>query len=408
MRSDPVRVGRIRPSGCARGSSGDLPGAEHARCSGPYRREVDDVLRRGRQPLLDQLGTVVAMAFAAADLAVNQPGTRADDGWSWAIWVVQAVALAGRRRAPLLAGMICVAGVVTWAAMGHIGELLNLPGMVALYLVATEGSRRRSAVVGAVAVVLGGVGTFVGSHDTSPVLDAAWPIVPLLLGEVVRQRRELRDEHLARVEAEAAASRARLARDVHDVVAHTMAAVNVQMGVALAAFDSHPETAREALVTARSASRDALGEIRTAIALLREGGSEPTGPAPGLDDLPALAAGVEAAGVRVDLAVDGADPSVGGVVALTAYRVVQEALTNVLRHSGAGTAVVRVGPDADGLLVEVRDDGVGPGSGAGGGLGLVGMGERVTALGGRIDHGAGADGGFVVRAWLPRTAEVIP
>lgn len=359
------------------------------------------------------------MGFAAADLAVNQPGTRHDDGWSWAIWVVQAAALLGRRRAPLLAGATCVAGVVTWAAMGHIGELLNLPGMVALYVVATQGPRRRSVAVGAVAVVFGGIGTFVGSHDTSPVLDSVWPVVPLLLGEVVRQRRELQSEHLARVEAEAAArvraaeqaaaaERARVARDVHDVVAHTMAAVNVHMGVASTAFDTRPDAAREALVAARAASRSAMEEIRAATALLRgeEGGGVASAPAPGLPDLPGLVAGVGGAGLIVGLDLTPPDPPVGAVVGLTAYRIVQEALTNVVRHAAARHAVVRIGPEDGGLVVEVGDDGSGPAeeSSASGGLGLVGMEERVNALGGRLDHGPAPGGGFVVRAWLPAVA----
>lgn len=364
---------------------------------------------RRRRLLLDQAATVVAMAMAAADLAVNQPGTRTDDGWSWAIWGAQAVALVVRRRFPLAAGAVCVAGVATWAAMGHIGELLNLPGMVALYVVATAGPRRRTVVVGVVAVLAGGVGTFVGRHDTSPVLDAVWPVVPLLLGEVVRQRRELRDEHLARVEAEAAAERTRMAQEVHDVVAHTLTAVNVQMGVALAAFDTRPEAARAALATARAASRDAMDEIRSATALLRAG---PTAPAPGLADLPGLAAGAEAAGVRVTMAVAPDVPDVGGVVGLTAYRVVQEALTNVVRHAGAATATVRVATEGAGLVVEVVDDGRGPtppgAAGGSAGLGLVGMAERVAALGGRLDHGPAPDGGFAVHAWLPTSASGNP
>lgn len=394
---------------------GDRPREERARWPEPYRRWVDIAQGRWRQPVIDQVGTVVAMGLAAADLAVNQPGTRHDDGWSWAIWVLQAVALAGRRRAPLLAGATCVGGVVTWAAMGHIGELLNLPGMVALYLVATQGPRRRTAVFGTVAILLGGLGTYVGNHDTSPVLDAVWPVVPLLLGEVVRQRRELRDEHMARIEAEAAArvraaeqdasaERTRVARDVHDVVAHTMAAVNVHMGVALTAFDARPDAARNALVAARAASRSAMDEIRAATALLREGaGGDDSTPTPGLADLTGLVAGAESAGLTVELRVQPMDTPVGDIVGLTAYRVVQEALTNVVRHADARAARVRVGPDDGGLLVEVSDDGTGPSSVPStiGGLGLVGMAERVGALGGRLDHGPSPGGGFLVHAWLP-------
>lgn len=361
-----------------------------------------------RERLADLAATVVAMGMAAADLAVNQPGTRDDDGWSWAIWAVSAVALLARRRVPLVAGTACVAGVVTWAAMGHIGELLNLPGMVALYVVATSGTRRRSIVVGALAVLAGGFGGFLFQHDTSPVLDAAWPVVPLLLGEAVRQRREWQAEHQARVEAEAAtaraeaaAVRAEVAREVHDVVAHTLAAVNVQMGVAHAAFDSRPEVAREALDTARRASRAALDEVRAATALLRAGDAEVAAPAPGLADLPDLVAGVEAGGVRVDAELVAPAEPVGEVVGLTVYRVVQEALTNVLRHSGARSVTVRVAPEAGGLAVAVADDGRGPDDRSRPGLGLVGMAERVGAVGGRLDHGPRPEGGFAVRAWVP-------
>lgn len=379
----------------------------------------------------------------------NEPGTRQADGLTYGLLVVSLVALLFRSRWPLPVALACGAALSGWYVLGHHGELLNLPTMVALYTVAVQGDRRRSVVVGVVAAAWSGVLGFtsddpLGARGGSPMLEVLVPLVPLALGEAARVRRELLAEHAARAaaaEAEAAreadrraeAERVGMARELHDVVAHTMAAVNVQMGVAITAFDTEPETARTALVQARASSRAALVELRAALAALRQDGPpEPAAPAPRLAEVEDLAAVARAAGIDVSVRLDGVGDGLPAAVELAAYRIVQEALTNVVRHSGARHAAVSARHEGDTLVVEVVDDGAGPaapGAGAAGpagdrepragvadpvvpgaraagpsGFGLVGVTERASALGGAVEHGRGAEGGFRVRAVLPTGA----
>lgn len=187
-----------------------------------------------------------------------------------------------RRRWPVPVAVVRGSALAGWFLLGHRGELLSLATMVALYTVAVQGDRRRTVLAGLVAVpgsaALGWVTT---EPASAPVAEMLWPAAALLLGEVVRGRRELAAEYAAR-QARAVADRERearrrvqrerlrIAREFHDVVAHTMAAVNVQMGVAVAAFDQRPDTARSALQQARSASAEALAELRAVLSLLRE------------------------------------------------------------------------------------------------------------------------------------------
>jgi signal transduction histidine kinase len=308
--------------------------------------------------------------------------------------------------------------LTAWTLLGHRGELLNLALLVGLHTLAVQGNRRRTVIVGSV-VVAGSalLGLRINGWTSAPVTEMLWPFAALLLGEVVRGRRELRREYADR-EAQAVAQRERaatdrarqerllIAREVHDVVAHTIAAVNVQMGVAVAAFDRDPGAARTALSEARRASRDALGELRAAVALLRE---EPADahPAPRLADLPRLAAQTRAAGLAVTLHDRASAAPVcrlPGIVETAAYRIVQEALTNVVKHARATKAAVTVDstPDSS-LTIEVVDDGIGPQGGTG--FGRPGMAERVAMLGGRLETGPGPGGGFRVHAVLPIRAD---
>jgi signal transduction histidine kinase len=209
--------------------------------------------------------------------------------------------------------------------------------------------------------------------------------------------------------------RLRIAREFHDVVAHTMAAINVQMGVAVAAFDQHPDMARAALAQARSSSREALKELRAAVTLLRAGApDESTAPAPRLGQIDDLAERARGAGVSVSVHRSVDDLDLPAVVELAAYRTVQEALTNVIRHANGSAAAVSVTLRDDVVVVEVTDDGTGTDTdGTGlhepavsgptglGGHGLTGMRERVAATGGRVDWGPIPSGGFRVRAVLP-------
>ncbi|MEV6437212.1 sensor histidine kinase [Streptomyces anulatus] len=370
----------------------------------------------------DLLVVAVVGVLTTADAAVNEPGYRQADALTWALLVVSLAALACRRRWPV--PVVCVTGAACagWALHGHIGELLNLPVIVALYTVAVLGDRRRTLWTGVIAATVSGavalkVGRDVVNPQGLPVLEMVWPLVPLLLGEVVRTRRELLAEYAVRAvraeedrEREAARrvrqERARVAREIHDILAHTVSAMTVQAGVALDALDTAPEVSRQAMTQVRASGKEAVRELRATLSVLRA--AQSTAPAPRLDQLDELVAGVagvEAGGVRVSLRRDTGDAALSAVVEATAYRIVQEALTNVVKHSAARHAAVSVTRDATRLTVEVVDDGppvrppaVPP---ADRGFGLIGMRERAVAVGGGVTYGPVPGGGFRVRAELP-------
>ncbi|GGO96284.1 two-component sensor histidine kinase [Wenjunlia tyrosinilytica] len=238
---------------------------------------------------------------------------------------------------------------------------------------------------------------------------AAWLLAIVTGAEVLRVRREQAvQSRLAREEAERRRvneERLRIARELHDVLAHSISVINVQAGVALALMDDHPEQARTALTTIKSASKEALGEVRQVLDTLRApDGSAPRSPAPGLDRLPELTEQAAAAGLAVDTRTVGAPVALSPGADLAAFRIVQEALTNVVRHSRSRTAhvVIEYGPEH----LELRVDDGGPAAtthDSGGGNGLVGMRERVAALGGSVEAGPRGDGGYRVRARLPLT-----
>jgi signal transduction histidine kinase len=383
----------------------------------PYRDAVEpaftDRLRHLPPAVVDAAVLAVVAFPTAMDAWWNEPGTRQADGLTYALAAVSIGALAVRRRWPFPVALVCGAALTGLYLLGHHGELLNLPVMVALYTVAVSGDRRTSVVVAVVASAWSGLLGFtsddpIGARGGSPVLEMIWPLVPLALGEAARSRRELLT--LAAVEREREAQRrveeerARMAGEFHDVVAHTMVAVNVHLAAAVAAFDDEPDTARAALHQARESSRAALHELRASVTLMR--GIDGTAPAPRLDRLADLMAPARAAGIDVTVRDERDGILLDGAAELAAYRVVQEALTNVVRHSDARQVAVSLHPTAEGLLVQVVDDGrATPGST--GGFGLQGMAERVHAVGGRLTHGPGPDGGFHVEAVLP-TGEVRP
>jgi signal transduction histidine kinase len=214
-------------------------------------------------------------------------------------------------------------------------------------------------------------------------------------------------ERAAEADAERRLSeeRLRIAREVHDVVAHAMVAINVQAGVAAHLLDADTEQAREALLHIKRTSGDALNDLRATLGVLRDPAQDaPTGPAAGLDDLDDMAGQLRAAGVDVTVDVDAI--AVPTPVGSAGYRIVQEALTNVLRHARATRASVVVRVDADAVSIIVADDGSGGGGSGGAGAGVRGMRERATALGGTLDAGPGEHGGWRVEAWLPLSTMV--
>ncbi|MFB8027167.1 MULTISPECIES: sensor histidine kinase [unclassified Streptomyces] len=234
----------------------------------------------------------------------------------------------------------------------------------------------------------------------------AWAVAVVAAAELLRVRREqwaaARAERAAAERRRADEERLRMARELHDVLAHSISVINVQAGVGLALLDADPEQARTALTTIKSASKEALGEVRQVLENLRAPGDAPRAPAPGLDRLPELVDQAAGAGLTVTVGTDGARGTVPPGTDLAAFRVVQEALTNVVRHSGSRTAHVRVTYGEGHLGLVVDDEGPAMGGDAGGsGNGLIGMRERAAALGGTIDAGPRPDGGFRVTAELP-------
>lgn len=247
------------------------------------------------------------------------------------------------------------------------------------------------------------------------IVPFAWPLAVLTLGEVVRLARDrIAQNAHARAEEErrrheetrrrASEERLRIAQELHDVLAHNISMINVQASTALHLLDDQPERARPSLSAIKDASKEALVELRSALDVLRQSGERaPRTPTTGLDRLDALVERTRSAGLAVDLTVDGAQRPLPAGVDLAAFRIVQEALTNVIRHAQAGHVTVRVGYRPEELAVEVDDDGIGPAGADGAGNGIVGMRERASALGGDLSAGPRPGGGFRVHARLPFT-----
>lgn len=236
------------------------------------------------------------------------------------------------------------------------------------------------------------------------IVVVTWGVAIVAVSELARARREQwareRAERARDARRRADEERLRIARELHDVLAHSISVINVQAGVGLALLDSDPEQARTALITIKAAGKEALGEVRQVLDTLRTPGDAPRTPAPGLARLPELVE--QAAGAGLTVGVEGEAPELPPGTDLAAFRIVQEALTNVVRHSGSRHARVVLDHDGRELWLRIDDDGPATGTGAGGsGSGLVGMRERAAALGGTIEAGPRADGGFRVLAVLP-------
>jgi signal transduction histidine kinase len=365
-------------------------------------------IRRG-----DVLAAVLtaAVQVAAPIGGHDQPDARPYGPLAWGLLVLSASALLIRRPYPVLA--LAVAAVPTWLyiALGFPSPVVLIAVVGTLVSAITSGHRIAAWVALGVGYPAFLVFTPMISNRPLPPLGAAigigaWLAVFVVIVELVRARRErgvqyrrTQDEQARR---QAGEQRMAIARELHDVLAHHISLISVQAGVALHLLDEQPEQARTALTAIRQASKESLGELRSVLELLRHGEEgAPRTPAPGLEALDALIARTSAAGVPVRTEVAGEPRPLPAAVGLAAYRIVQEALTNVTRHAGPATATVRLDYRADELTVEVTDDGPGASDGAGSGQGLLGMAERAAALGGELDAGPRADGGFRVRARLP-------
>jgi signal transduction histidine kinase len=359
------------------------------------------------------IGTVQVGIVALA--GVHQEDVRTLDAAGVALLAAGPAALVLRRYRPVL----CLALVLTATMAYWLTNYPRGPAFLALIVAYVNAAMRghRRAAWGSLVVGYVIVAWIVPLVHDDPYPDwpvaagvGAWLLLLAAVTELVRNQRErtAAAEAARAEEARRAASeeRVRIARDLHDVLAHDISLISVQAGVALHLLDEHPEQARPALQAIRDASGDALGELRSVLDILRQGEAAPRQPAAGLRDLDALVARSRATGL--DVVVEGADTveaaHLSPGVDLAAFRVVQEALTNVVRHARAERATVRLRCDDGTLTVQVDDDGVGPPAGAErspGGRGIVGMRERARALGGDLDAGPRPGRGFRVRARFP-------
>jgi signal transduction histidine kinase len=335
--------------------------------------------------------------------------------WGYALVVGECLPLVWRRRFPFTVALTC--GVLT-----TVHGLSDIPdpavffaGLVALYSVAAHGRRRLALLAAGTAVVAISLSMVVDRADadledfTIPTLTfaTAW-----LLGDSARSRRlaatraEERAASLERTRAAEARQavveeRNRIAREMHDVLAHSVSMMVVQAEAGPVVVERDPARAIQAFDAISATGRSALTELRRLLGVLRDDTSSPLAPQPGLARLSELAESVRAAGVEVDLHVSGELPPASSAVDLAAYRIVQESLTNVVKHAGPARVVVRVDVVDGGMLVDVTDDGLGTTASTEAGRGLLGMHERAAAAGGTVTAGPLAAGGWRVRAELP-------
>jgi signal transduction histidine kinase len=359
----------------------------------------------------------VALPAAGAAALIVEGQLRSNSALSPGAYIVAVAAAAPliwRRRSPLAALVGVEAGVVTCAAAFHAGWSASALVAIQLFTVALLGHRQRSLVVGALTALVAVVAIVlidVSVELTGIAFRLLLVIVSLVLGDTIRSRRALRAAAREHAQREAhqreeenrrrlADERLRIARELHDTLAHSLVAINVRAGVAAELHDAQDPTA--ALRDIKAASATALRDLRATLGLLREPDDVvPTAPALDLESLPGLIENARAAGLRADaqVAIDGA--AVPAAIGRTAFRIVQEALTNVLRHADASSALVHVGASSDLLTIEVTDDGRAHTTAGAPGHGLRGMAERAAAVGGHLDVGPREEGGWRVSAELP-------
>ena len=344
--------------------------------------------------------------------ARNQPEARDMDGWAVALLLASAASLLLRRRYPAWCLVLATSLTVAYWLADYAHGPVFLALLVAFVNAVVRGRRRVAwATLAGGYLVLGWI--------EPGVSEGAWPDWSLAAGlgawvlalgaaaELARSRLE-RAAEAASTRAEEARRRAsderlRIAQELHDVLAHNISLINVQAGVALHLLDERPEQARPALTAIRDASKDALGELRSVLDILRAGESAPRAPTTGLRDLGALVERARGTGLEVQVEADGIAGDLTPGVDLAAFRIVQESITNVVRHAGARQATIRLRRDGGDLVVEVDDDGPHrPGAPPEGpGRGIAGMTERARALGGSLEAGTRPGRGFRVRARLP-------
>jgi signal transduction histidine kinase len=381
-----------------------------------------------RSAALDVLLAVAVTVMVFVDLSspADAVGVRPTDVWAVLLSLCQTVPLAFRRWAPLPAFLLTVFGVATYYSLGYEVTDGTLATFVGVYTVAAHEVRWKSLLalgVLAVSMTWYWIARAEPYDPTTPVWIAILGLLSWGMGEYVRTRRaytaqvEAWAERLDRareLEAREAVwqERARLARELHDVIGHTVNVMVIQAGAGRRHLASDRGVAERAFHTIESTGREALDELDRLLGILRTPEDEPDlPPQPGLDHLRTLAARFEDSGLAVDISIEGKPVTLPRSLDQSAYRIIQEALTNALRHADGAVAQVAVRYGSDQLELEVSNDGDherNPGDHHGGGRGLIGIRERVAMFGGDLQAGPQPGGGFVVRCRLPLPATRAP
>ncbi len=370
---------------------------------------------------LDAVLGISLLGVGIVWLGETVPRVKVEQGPLWlgvTVVALQTLPLLVRRRAPFAVLVVVMAAAVTYGVFAFPISPIDMAELIALYTVAVH-RPTRTLVLGGV-VVLGGLGLM---WATSPgwtggpielvavcILFALVTVVGLhqrsrlaLVATEAEQRAKL-DQ--ARAEQAAAEERVALARELHDAVGHAQTVVLFHAGIARMTFDSDPGRSRQALGIVEDRSRATLEERQLLVDSLRSAGGSPRVPLPTLADVDELVGIAEGVGLDVNLTRQGAVRQLPPAIEVSAFRIVQEALTNVVRHAQASRVDIRLRYAKDELGIDVADNGTGTGCtarpiGSGSGKGLVGMRERASALRGTLEAGLGAGGGFVVKARLP-------
>jgi signal transduction histidine kinase len=383
-------------------------------------------------PALTDAGVGVGVAvgvLASSAAGVGPPwipSPRPLDAVAVGLLGVVAGALALRRRYPIAVLVVLNAVVLAWAAAGYPGRVIMLAPLVACYTLAAARGWRWG-LAGVVVTALGALvavrvafgaeapaGTAGIAVWMAATAGAAGTAVGYYRALLVATRAQLAREAQTREEQarrRAVEERLRIARELHDVFGHTMATISVQAGVGIHLLQRRPAQAVEALTTIKQISDQGLADVRTILGVLRadDDQGQPRSPRGGLDQLGALLDPVRAAGVEPQLTVHGSARPLPAAVDLAAYRIIQEALTNVLRHARARTVQLDLGYEPAQVVIRIRDDGAAAsprqaGSNGQDGHGISGMRERALALSGQFTAGPHPDGGFQVRCALPTTS----
>jgi len=368
--------------------------------------------------------TVIQVLGGMVSVPLEPPSTPVS-AVGYALLIISGMAVVARRSRPVAVFVITAVSSLIYFGFDFPDRMSYLALFVALYTLAAYGDGRRSLVIAGAGISVLSVGWLIAGADVEPLSAIGWvffrigaAVISTTLGENIRSRRVIADEAQQRAElaersreeearARVDAERLRIAREVHDTVAHAIAIINVQSGVTAHVLDKRPEQAREALRAIEQTSSRALQEMRAILGVLRDG--DDRGPYPGLDHIHELTGKARDAGLDITLEQTPPVTPLSSAVGSAAYRIVQESITNVIRHVGPTRVTVALEPSVDDLRIRVIDEGrraITPARDTrttAPGRGIIGMQERCRLLGGELDAKSRPDGGFEVIARLPLT-----